>query len=83
MPPRRTYGTKRSTTSAAASAIFGREESIPAAPRQPLADLTARFANSLTISDNASTADTEDYEADERTKTISAPSSAKTGKLTV
>jgi hypothetical protein len=48
MPPLRTYGTKRSTTSSAAAAIFGRE--VPAS-RRPLADLTSQFSN-INIDDN-------------------------------
>jgi hypothetical protein len=57
MRPRRTYGTKRSASSAAATAIFGREALPCATPRQPrrphrpLADLTAQFSN-INISGN-------------------------------
>lgn len=51
MPPLRKYGTKKSTTSAASSAIFGR--SPPSVPRQPLAELSSQLSN-LVLSDEES-----------------------------
>ena len=42
MPPRRTYGRRKNTATAAADAIFG---TAPSPARAPLADLTSNFTN--------------------------------------